>query len=830
MKRILLLLWLGATAAAHAEVVDVREGTNLALAIHPANEYLVIDLLGGLWRMPLTGGGATALIPAGSGVAQPRFDPTGESIVFQRWLDGQWDIWRLTPGTDTLERLTDTDFDEREPEFSADGRAVIFAGNRSGRYSLWSLELESAALRQLTDEPGDARFPTVYSDGTLAYVSLQRGRSEIRLREGSPRGRTIVQSTRQLAAPSWRPGGGVLVVNERIDGRTSDLALFIDADEPIWRRLTDAEDVFAGRAGWISADEYVYAADGALWRRGIASTEKNRVLLFAGVDVEEVPPAPASSRLDAAGPHPISGINGLVHHEPSNRAAFSALGDLWLYDDGELLRLTDDRFSDRSPQFTPDGEWLVFSSDRGGTMDIWRLRIDSGQLLQLTSATAHAIAPRVSGDGRHVAFLVTERLDASGATDLRLMELGQAFSSTTLASGLVAPGGLTWQGRFLRLTARDAAIASDYPQVFETAASAETTPTAAANVDLSDLIGRRELRWSPAVPDSAYVIQAGRLFDGVSTDYRYHVDIHIEGQRITDIVGRDRLPLPDRVVDARDLTVVPGLIDVHTHLGRVASSQLGRTLLASGITTVSDVSADWRGALELAEAWASGQQPGPRVVVTPSDGLLEITMPATTPIAFGSTRRVLGGLRHALAEQLTRDGLIETEPPSAEAGAGGAVRPRIALSTLGRSYGDIFELVRGSQVFLATGLGAIDSDARAESMPALTDGFEWIMRNSGRVAIGTDAPGVGYGSGFHHELALLAAQGMPEDQILRYATAGGAIALGLSLETGTLESGRLADLLVIDGDPLNEIGDLEQIVTVVVGGMRHSSESLTDSR
>lgn len=830
MRRVLLLLWFVATAAPHAEVIAVREGTNLTLAIHPGNEYMVIDLLGGLWRMPLAGGGATALIPAGSGVAQPRFDPSGESIVFQRWIEGQWDIWRLTPGTGTLERLTDTDSDEREPEFSADGRELFFAGNRSGRYSLWSLDLESAALRQLTDETGDARFPTVAEDGSVAYVSLRDSSSEIRLWEGAPRGRTIVQSTRQLAAPSWRPGSGVLIVNERVDGRTSDLALFIDADEPIWRRLTAAEDVFTGRAAWVSAEEYVYAADGALWRRGIASTERSRILLFAGVDVAEVPPAPIYSQLDAAGPHPISGINGLVHHQPSNRSAFSALGDLWLVDDGEVLRLTDDRFSDRSPQFTPDGEWLIFSSDRGGTTDIWRFRIDSGQLLQLTSATSHAVEPRVSGDGRFVAYLVTDRLDRSGATDLMLTAIDQAFASTTLASGLIGSSGPTWQGRYVRLTARDAAAASGYPQVFETAASEQTAPTATAGVDLTDLIGHRELSWSPAVPDSAYVIQAGRLFDGVGTDYRYHVDIHVEGQRITDIVSRDRLPLPDRVIDARDLTVVPGLIDVHTHLGTVASSSLGRTLLTHGITTVSDVSSDWHSTLELAETWASGQQPGPRVVVTPSGGLSAVPMPEQTPIVFGSPDRVLGGLRHALADQLGRDGFIETHLPSVDAGSNGAIRPRISLSTLGRSYGDVFELVSSSQVFLATGLGAIDSDARARSMPGLTGGFEWIMRNSGRVAIGTDAAGVGYGSGFHHELAQLAARGMPADQVLRYATSGGAIALGLSLDVGTLEPGRLADLLVINGDPLNEIGHLEAIVAAVVGGIWHSSDSLADDR
>jgi hypothetical protein len=85
MRRRLLPLLLMLAAAAHSEVVDITEGTNLSLAVDPAGEFIVIDLLGGLWRLPVTGGGATPLLPAGSGAAQPRLDPNGGSVVFRRW-------------------------------------------------------------------------------------------------------------------------------------------------------------------------------------------------------------------------------------------------------------------------------------------------------------------------------------------------------------------------------------------------------------------------------------------------------------------------------------------------------------------------------------------------------------------------------------------------------------------------------------------------------------------------------------------------------------------------------------------------------------------------
>ena len=97
------------------------------------------------------------------------------------------------------------------------------------------------------------------------------------------------------------------------------------------------------------------------------------------------------------------------------------------------------------------------------------------------------------------------------------------------------------------------------------------------------------------------------------------------------------------------------------------------------------------------------------------------------------------------------------------------------------------------------------------------------------MAIGSDAPAVPYGRGLHDELALLAAAGIPNDQILRWATAGGAIALGLTLDAGTIEPGRLADFVIVDGDPLAAIGDLRQIVAVVKGGVWHDAASINAS-
>jgi hypothetical protein len=188
--------------------------------------------------------------------------------------------------------------------------------------------------------------------------------------------------------------------------------------------------------------------------------------------------------------------------------------------------------------------------------------------------------------------------------------------------------------------------------------------------------------------------------------------------------------------------------------------------------------------------------------------------------------RIVDGGVHVFAEQWARDvGNLRGLPPvPLTAHPLGA--PPLAFSTNGRSYGDVFGPIRAASVYFSSGLGALAGIQTIGDIPRLPDAYGQVMRSSGRIAIGSDAPAVSYGAGFHDELALLAQSGVPNDQLLRYATASGAVALGLSLQLGTLEPGRLADLVVIDGDPLARLSDLQRIQAVVLGGVVHDADEL----
>jgi len=100
-----------------------------------------------------------------------------------------------------------------------------------------------------------------------------------------------------------------------------------------------------------------------------------------------------------------------------------------------------------------------------------------------------------------------------------------------------------------------------------------------------------------------------------------------------------------------------------------------------------------------------------------------------------------------------------------------------------------------------------------------------------RIIAGTDGPGIGSllpGFGLHRELELLVASGLSPAEALRAATSTAAQALGKEDQLGTIAPGRLADMVVLDADPLEGVENLRKIRLVIAGGKTYAPEALLD--
>jgi imidazolonepropionase-like amidohydrolase len=87
------------------------------------------------------------------------------------------------------------------------------------------------------------------------------------------------------------------------------------------------------------------------------------------------------------------------------------------------------------------------------------------------------------------------------------------------------------------------------------------------------------------------------------------------------------------------------------------------------------------------------------------------------------------------------------------------------------------------------------------------------------LGVGTDSPvEMISGNSYHHELSRMVNAGMPDVKALIAATRNGAKALGKSKELGTIEVGKYADILLIDGQPWQDITELKNIEMVILSG------------
>src|SRR6266404_5230846 len=105
--------------------------------------------------------------------------------------------------------------------------------------------------------------------------------------------------------------------------------------------------------------------------------------------------------------------------------------------------------------------------------------------------------------------------------------------------------------------------------------------------------------------------------------------------------------------------------------------------------------------------------------------------------------------------------------------------------------------------------------AYREAFPAMLRLLKALHDAGVTIIPGTDALA---GYTLHHELELYARSGIPPAEVLRMATLTPALVMGVNKDRGTIAAGKLADMILIDGDPTKEMRDIRKVATVIKGG------------
>jgi len=137
---------------------------------------------------------------------------------------------------------------------------------------------------------------------------------------------------------------------------------------------------------------------------------------------------------------------------------------------------------------------------------------------------------------------------------------------------------------------------------------------------------------------------------------------------------------------------------------------------------------------------------------------------------------------------------------------------------------------------LRTQTARTPSDTERDEIQRSAAGFEEMKRNVKKLhdlgvflAAGTDAPypGVFQGEALHHELELLVESGFTPLEAIRVATFNAARIMKADTEWGSLQAGRLANVLIVDGNPAKHIRDTRKVDTVILQGRVVDRSSLS---
>jgi Tol biopolymer transport system component len=357
--------------------------------------------------------------------------------------------------------------------------------------------------------------------------------------------------------------------------------------------------------------------------------------------------------------------------------------------------------------------------------------------------------------------------------------------------------------------------------------------------------------------------------------------------------GSVNIPASARRFDAAGKTIIPGLVDMHTHNHRSASGILPRhdyemaAVLAYGVTTTLDPGAFSQNIFPQAEMVEAGEIIGPRVFST-GDPLYAGDGPRQNELkSFERTKQEIQRLksygavsikqylqperrqRQWISEIAREDGGVMVTAEGADLayilsmvmdGQTGWEHPipqvplySDASEFLGRAgaYYSATLIVGGAgpwnqgyflqdnelwqspklkhffpwQKFEAHARRTEERPGTDYTFPMLAQGMADIIAAGGYGAIG--GHGQLHGLGSQWEL-WMAASAMSPLEALRVATLDGAKMIGIDKDIGSLETGKLADLVILNGNPLENIRESANIAYVMKGGRLYRGDTLDE--
>ena len=379
---------------------------------------------------------------------------------------------------------------------------------------------------------------------------------------------------------------------------------------------------------------------------------------------------------------------------------------------------------------------------------------------------------------------------------------------------------------------------------------------------------------------AAVTLKCGTLIDGIASVPQKNVLIVLSGNKITELRSYDPTAAPSNdpeIIDLSRETCLPGLIDVHVHYIEPSSAKKLETkplqpatadnfrrALSFGFTSVRNLGSStvWPSDVEVRKDINDSVVAGPRVQVSLVDTASEGTFGgAKGPVALRGVVDRVAAYGADWVKLFGDTGFVDPpkyseEELSAMVDEAHRKGMKVAIHSIGPEDNHRSVICRVDSI--EHGIDIRNEDLRrmreteivfvptlsvlkfAKDLPGMEDfaklyqqsvsTFRRALKEQVKIAFGTDAGAISIESTVWkkanpaQQFGLMVDLGMEPMQAIKSGTIVAAELLGLKDQLGSITTGKLADIVAVPGDPLNDIRQLERVDFVMKDGERISQK------
>jgi Tol biopolymer transport system component len=329
----------------------------------------------------------------------PAVSPDGRMVAFSAVRQNGSGLWLMDLVTRTEVKLTSGA--DQWPRFTPDGGSITFSRLDGGRQSLWRVPVIGGRPRLLLEDATDADHSP---DGaSIAYIASTSDSSGVRARlvvaraDGTGAREYWSRGSVVLASPRWSPDGRRIALISFGSQNTPYTVVVVDVSNGTSRDHVSPDRAVLSNPVWDGTGRGLLVAQG----EGITALQRGAPGRLFRLDVD-------SGSWRALGW--LENYPTTIDVLPDGRLVLSSFlarqnlcevaADARDLNQGRWL--TSGLAIDRQPVYSPDGKSVMFSSNRGGTLDLWEVSVETGEIHRVTDDPADDWDPEYSPDGRSI--------------------------------------------------------------------------------------------------------------------------------------------------------------------------------------------------------------------------------------------------------------------------------------------------------------------------------------------------------------------------------------------------------------------------------------------